>query len=174
MTILTKRTSHDYVKQFGIYQQIATNADHIDIKSVVGDVTMNEFIVGMFNYQPAWMSFLYRVRAVFVRFLGMKQEGIPQPIKLDATTLDLAVGDKLAFFDVDAVDADEYLFVSASESHLKATLGVIREPLDDDKSRYYAVTIVHYRSWAGPIYFNVIRPFHHIVVAQMLKAGVRS
>lgn len=174
MTILTKRTQHDYVKQFDIYQEIATNADHIDIKSAIGNVSMNQFIAGMFNYQPAWMTFLYRVRQIFVRFLGMKQEGVPQALKLDSNTLDLKVGEKLAFFDVDAVDSDIQLFVSAEESHLKATLGVIREPLDDGKSRFYAITIVHYKSWAGPVYFNVIRPFHHIVVAQMLKAGIQS
>ena len=174
MTILTKRTHYDYVKQFAIYQEIATNADHIDIKSAVGKITMNEFVVGMFNYQPAWMSFLYRVRWGFVRLLGMKQEGIPQALKIDAKTLDLTVGDKLAFFDVDALDFDIYLFVSAEESHLKATLGIIREPLDEGTSRFYAITIVHYKSWAGPVYFNVIRPFHHIVVGQMLKAGIQS
>jgi len=174
MTILTKRTQHDYVKQFDMYQEIAKNADHIDIKSVVGTVTMNQFIAGMFNYQPAWMSFLYRVRWLFVRLLGMKQEGIPQPLQIDPDRLDLTAGDKVGFFDVDAVDSDIQLFVSAEEPHLKATLGVIREPLDDDTSRFYMITIVHYKSWAGPIYFNVIRPFHHIVVTQMLKAGIRT
>jgi len=174
MTTLTKRTQHDYVKQVDIYQKTVVDADHIDIKSAVGDVTMNQFIAGMFNYQPAWMSFLYRIRWIFVRLLGMKQEGIPQSTQFDPETLDLTIGYKLTFFDIDSVDSDIHLFVSAEESHLKATLGVIREPLDDGMSRFYAITLVHYKSWAGPIYFNVIRPFHHIVVAQMLKAGIHA
>jgi hypothetical protein len=174
MTILTKRTQHDYVKQFNMYQEIAKNADHIDIKSAVGTVTMNQSLAGMFNYQPEWVTFLYRVRWIFVRLLGMKQDGIPHPLKFDPDTLDLKAGDKLGFFDVDAADSDISLFVSAKESHLKATLGVVREPLDDGTSRFYVITIVHYKSWAGPIYFNVIRPFHHLVVTQMLQAGIRS
>ncbi|MGE6761631.1 DUF2867 domain-containing protein [Corallococcus interemptor] len=29
----------------------------------------------------------------------------------------------------------------------------------------------HYRNWAGPVYFNVIRPFHHLVVARMARHG---
>ena len=174
MAILTKPIQNNYVKQLSIYQQISTNADHIDIKSDVGTVSMNQFIAGMFIYQPAWISFLYRVRWLFVRLLGMKQEGIPQPLHFDAETLKLTVGDKLGFFDVDAVEPNRYLFLSAEESHLKATLGVICEPLDDTNSRFYAVTIVHYKSWAGPIYFNIIRPFHHIVVRQMLKTGIQT
>jgi len=37
--------------------------------------------------------------------------------------------------------------------------------------RYYIVTIVHYLHWTGPVYFNLIRPFHHLVVARMARAG---
>ncbi|NQY75258.1 MAG: DUF2867 domain-containing protein [Candidatus Margulisbacteria bacterium] len=28
--------------------------------------------------------------------------------------------------------------------------------------------------WTGPIYFNLIRPIHHLVVTKMAKAGVRG
>jgi len=33
---------------------------------------------------------------------------------------------------------------------------------------------VHYRSWAGPVYFNTIRPFHHIVVGSMMKHASKA
>ena len=33
------------------------------------------------------------------------------------------------------------------------------------------VPIVDYRHWTGPVYFNVIRPFHHLVVAAMLRSA---
>jgi hypothetical protein len=49
---------------------------------------------------------------------------------------------------------------------------VVVEPLTMG-NRFLVVTIVHYRHWTGPVYFNVIRPFHHIVVWQMMKAGAR-
>lgn len=173
MATIAKSSKHAFVKSHAIYQDITHNADHVDIKSAESTATMPEFIAGVFNYQPDWVTFLYRVRKVFVRMLGLKQEGIPQPLKLDPNTLDLVVGDKIAFFDIDAVQPNDYLVVSASESHLKATLALFREPLSNDLSRYYAVTVVHYNNWAGPIYFNVIRPFHHVVVHQMLKAGAK-
>lgn len=174
MALLSKQQDHAHVKQHAIFQQTSQDADHIDIKSVHGNVTFNEFVAGMFNYQPGWMTFLYRIRQVFVRLLGMKQEGVPQPLQLDPNNLNLSVGNKIAFFTIDAVESDSVLIVSAEESHLKATLGLFREPLDSQASQYYAVTIVHYNSWAGPIYFNVIRPFHHLVVNRMIKAGIRD
>jgi len=45
--------------------------------------------------------------------------------------------------------------------------------LANDLKRYYIVTIVHYLHWAGPAYFNLIRPFDRLVVARMARAGAR-
>jgi hypothetical protein len=54
---------------------------------------------------------------------------------------------------------------------LKAYFGIVAEPLANVINRYYIVTIVHYLHWTGPVYFNLIRPFHHLVVARMARAG---
>jgi hypothetical protein len=42
------------------------------------------------------------------------------------------------------------------------------------KRRFHVVTIVHYNNLAGPVYFNVIRPFHHLVVKQMARRGAHG
>jgi hypothetical protein len=47
----------------------------------------------------------------------------------------------------------------------------VAEPVANGLIRYYIVTIVHYLHWTGPVYFNLIRPFHHLVVARMARAG---
>ncbi|MBC7815075.1 MAG: DUF2867 domain-containing protein, partial [Burkholderiales bacterium] len=60
------------------------------------------------------------------------------------------------------------------DSHLSAMLGVAVEPLSGDQKRFHVVTVVYYHNWAGPLYFNVIRPFHHLVVSSMARAGVRA
>lgn len=62
----------------------------------------------------------------------------------------------------------------ASDDHLDAYLAVIREQPNAPTSRFLVVTIVHYRRWTGPLYFNVIRPFHHLVVQQMGRAGSKG
>ena len=58
--------------------------------------------------------------------------------------------------------------------HLKAYFGIAAEPLADTKNRFYVVTTVYYRHWTGPVYFNLIRPFHHLVVSQMAQAGLKN
>ena len=62
---------------------------------------------------------------------------------------------------------------SATDTHLTAYLGVVAEPIPPD-NRFHVITIVHYQRWTGPVYFNVIRPFHHLVVSKMVKAGVTN
>jgi hypothetical protein len=161
-----------YVLPFPQFDTAVKNADHVDVKIVEGDVTLRQFVAGMFNYQPAWMTFLYRVRGVFVRFLGMKQEGVPQGQHLRPEDVPMTPNTKLAFFTVKLAREDQYILVEANDQHLDAALGVVVEPLENGRNRFKVITIVHYNNWAGPVYFNVIRPFHHVVVGRMARAGI--
>lgn len=152
--------------------KLMETANHIDIKTIEGDVSLRQFIAGMLAYSPAWLKFLYGVRWFFVRLLGMKQEGLPQESKLRAENVSFVVGEPAIFFTVQMAEEDHYWFAGITESHLSAHLGVVVEP--GQPNRFHVLTIVHYHRWTGPVYFNVIRPFHHIVVKQMMKAGVKQ
>jgi hypothetical protein len=151
----------------------AQNAHHIDVKQFEATITLREFLAGMFSYYPAWIKFLYRIRWGFVRVLGMKQEGIPQPVAMRPEDVSFTAGENVTFFKVYDAQEDAYWLAGASESHLTAYLGVIAEPMGADMTRFHVVTIVHHNRWTGRVYFNVIRPFHHVVVHQMGQAGVK-
>jgi hypothetical protein len=148
------------------------NADHVDVKVVEGTVSLRQFLASMVAYQPEWVTFLYRIRSVFVRFLGMKQERMPMASRLTPEQIPMTPGKKVLFFTTRAAREDAFWFGTIHDQHLNAALGVVVEPLAGDNKRFHVVTIVHYNNWAGPIYFNVIRPFHHLVVGQMARAGV--
>jgi hypothetical protein len=49
-----------------------------------------------------------------------------------------------------------------------------RLSLPDGRKRYHLLTVVKFRHWTGPVYFNVIRPFHHIIVKAMLTDAVKD
>ena len=148
--------------------QLMKTADHIDVKTISGSVGMREFIAGMLSYNPGWMKFLYRMRWFFVRLLGMKQTGLPQTIRMQPEDVSFVPGEPAAFFKVQMAREDRYWFVAETESHLTAHLGVVMEP-GHNENRFHVMTLVHYHRWTGPVYFNVIRPFHHIAVQQMMK-----
>ncbi|MEP7286802.1 MAG: DUF2867 domain-containing protein [Chloroflexota bacterium] len=161
-----------YLQRFPQLASLYDKADHVDVKVVEGNVNLRAFVAGMMNYQPAWVTALYGVRAVFVRFLGMRQEGIPKAPALRTETIPMIPGERASFFTVEMAKEDQYWVVRIDDSHLKAALGVVVEPLQNGLKRFHVITIVHYHNWTGPVYFNVIRPFHHLVVGGMAKARV--
>lgn len=152
-------------------QPLLAKADHIDVKTVTGTVDLRTFIAGFFSYHPAWLRSLFAVRAVFVRFLGMRQGHIGSGTLLTPERVPMQIGKRMGFFTVCLAEEEHYWFASNSDKHLKGTLGVVVEPLADQRKRFHVVTIVHYHNWAGPVYFQAIRPFHHLVVMRMAQAG---
>jgi hypothetical protein len=58
------------------------------------------------------------------------------------------------------------------DKHLRAYFGVVKEPVSRSINRFYVMTTVFYKHWTGPIYFNLIRPFHHLVVSRMAQYGL--
>ena len=163
-----------YFRQLPELAPLLEHADHLDVKTATGTMSMREFITSMASYQPAWITFLYHVRAVFVRFLGMRQEGVPRATLVKPEDIPMRPGSKFAFFKVRMAEEERYWVGEVDDSHLKAALGVVVEPLQGNQRRFYVLTVVHYHNWAGPVYFNVIRPFHHLVVGRMVKAGARQ
>jgi Protein of unknown function (DUF2867) len=163
-----------YIQQIPELEPVLRGADHIDIKTTTGSLTMREFIVGMMSHQPGWVTWLFGVRAIFVRFLGMRQRGLPRPRKLSPQDVPMTPGSKASFFIIRMAQEERYWVAEADDSHLKGALVVVVEPLQGNLKRFHVVTVVHYRNWAGPVYFNVIRPFHHIVVGGMVRAGSRQ
>lgn len=154
-------------------QPLLEPANHVDIKTVVSDISLREFLAGMFAYYPGWIKQLYRVRWGFVRLLSMRQEGIPEAMHLAPADIPMQAGEKLAFFTVTTAVPGQYWVAEAAESHLTAYLAVVVEPAASGK-RFHVVTIVHYHRWTGPVYFNAIRPFHHLVVRKMVQAGANA
>ena len=160
-----------YLARYPMLADLIQQADHIDVKEILTAVPMRSFIVGLFSYMPWWLKLLYGLRWAFVRLLGMKQEGLPEAITLSPETVSFNPGEQVAFFRVERAQEGRYWVADAADKHLIAYLGLVAEPVGEEMTRYHLVTIVNYQHWTGPVYFNVIRPFHHLVVAAMMRAA---
>jgi len=141
-------------------------ADHVDVHRVRTERPLRSFIAATFAYQPRWITFLYAVRKRLVGLIGLQQEGMPEPTRWRPEDVPMQPGVPASFFTVQAAREDQLWIAAAEERHLRATLAIFREA-----SGYALVTIVHYRHWTGRLYFNLIRPFHHLVVMAMARAG---
>ena len=58
-----------------VLDPLLTKANHVDVKNIDSAADMRTFIAGMLSFTPFWLKFLYSVRWVFVRLLGMRRMG---------------------------------------------------------------------------------------------------
>ena len=160
-------------KEFEIYFK---NADHIDVKTIESDVGLRSFISGMLSYFPWWMVSLYRIRDILVGILGLVRHEEPETLpSIKPEDLSFKSGENASFFIVRDAKEDMYWVSETPEDkHLTAYFGVIAEKLNQNRIRYHVFTAVKYLHWTGPVYFNLIRPFHHLVVWSMMKAGIKK
>ncbi len=153
--------------QYPALAAVAQSAD--DFHDVVFESrgTMREFLAASLSYMPGWMRFLYRVRAGFVRLLGVRQEGIPEKEHLEPQDVPFEPGGQAAIFTVLAAEEESYWLASAQDAMIIGYVGVVREPLENGMSRFHLLSGARYRRWTGRLYYNVILPFHHMVIRCM-------
>lgn len=148
-------------------------ADYYDEKQIEGTVTLREFLTGFLTHYPLWIKVLYGIRALFVRLLGMRQPRMSLPPRLTPADISFVPGERATIFKVKGGQEGRFWIAGADDTHLSADVLIAVEPLANGRNRFHVGTVVHYHARTGPIYMNVIRPFHHIVVQSMMNAGVR-
>lgn len=158
------------------FRKFFQNMDHTDIKTITADVSLRQFIAGMLAYHPWWMAILYGLREILVNLLGLVKHDLPdRPAMQRGDAISFTPGDKALFFIVRKAEEDHYWVAeSPPDKHLVAYLGVVAQRLNNGMTRFRVFTTVRYLHWTGPVYFNLIRPFHHLVVDRMVHAGAAS
>lgn len=166
----------NYIKLIPEMAPLFEGSDYVDIKTVEGRPQLGEFIAAMLSYYPWWVVLLYRIRAFLVKILGLVEHEAPEVLPdLQAEDVSFVAGDEVTFFTVRFATEEQYWISETPEdTHLRAYFAIVVEPLVEDRKCFHVVTIVHYKHWTGPVYFNLIRPFHHLVVRQMMRAGVAA
>lgn len=157
-------------KELGFYFH---DIDHADVKTIESAVTLRRFISGMLSYYPWWIVVLYRVREFLVKILGLERHEKPEVLpSIQPEELSFEPGRNASFFIVRTARENTYwVSESPEDKHLKAYFGVVAEDVGERHTRFHVFTTVKYIHWTGPVYFNLIRPFHHLVVARMMRAG---
>ncbi|WP_027722487.1 DUF2867 domain-containing protein [Maridesulfovibrio zosterae] len=159
------------VRSIAVLDKLIGNADHIDSKVVIGDCSLEQFLDRLIRYEPLWLCWLYKVRSVIAKLMGLEHGEIGHT-KAMQKKLDYTPGGKVDFFTSVDFKPDEYWVGKAEDKHLCGYIGAVAVPLSNGKTKFHIFTIVHYRNWTGPLYFNLIRPFHHIIVYFMGKHAV--
>jgi hypothetical protein len=163
----------DYILKFSELEDYFEKADFTDVKIYEGETTLRKFISSMLSFYPWCIVLLYRFRKLLVIILGLtkhnKSEELPN---LQPEDVSFTPGDNVTFFIVRCTKEEIYwISETPDDKHLRAYFGVVKEPVGTSMNRFYVFTTVFYKHWTGPIYFNLIRPFHHLVVSRMAQYG---
>jgi len=164
------------ISQIPQIAQLLKGSSHIDVKTIEGRTSLRQFIASMLSYYPGWIVLLYRIRVILVKLLGLVEHPAPEtPPQLGPEDVSFVVGEAVTFFTVRLAE-EEHFWVGETpeDKHLSAYFGVAVEPMEDHRKRFHVASIVHYKHWTGPVYFNLICPFHHLVVGRMMRAGVQQ
>jgi hypothetical protein len=130
----------------------------------------------MLSYYPWWIVYLFKIREILVGILGLVRHEKPETLpSIKPEDLSFKPGENASFFIVcDAKENMYWISKTPEDKHLIAFFGVIAEKTGQNRIRYHVFTSVQYLHWTGPAYFNLIRPFHHLVVWSMMKAGTKK
>jgi hypothetical protein len=160
-----------------LLNDLLPTANHVDVKSLRAASTLREVIAAALAHQPRWMDWLFRARGIVAKILGLKHITGGFPV-LKPEQIPFQPGQKLRFFSVAQAKENEYWIAEAMEDkHLQAWLAVLAEPLPPMESgrpglrSFDFVTVVRYKRWTGWVYFNLIRPFHHLIVWAMARSA---
>ncbi|TDW60646.1 DUF2867 domain-containing protein [Kribbella pratensis] len=146
-------------------------ADEIDVKTASGDVTLREFVAGALGHSPLWVKGLFAMRIAVAAVLRLKTVA-PDSRRIRPETVSFTPGEKNAFFTVLRGEEDHYLLLKVSDNHLIGYLAFITD--NQRPAKFQVVTLVQYLRPAGRFYYNLIRPFHHLVMLSMCGAGKTS
>jgi len=164
----------EYICKFDELAKYFEKADFTDVKVFEGDTTLRKFIASMLSYYPWWIVQLYRIRKLLVGILGLVNHKEPEELpNLQPEEISFKPGEAVTFFTVRCAKENIYwISETPNDKHLRAYFGVVKESLSNSTNRFHVVTTVFYKHWTGPVYFNLIRPFHHLVVSRMARHGL--
>ncbi|MGD8241543.1 MAG: DUF2867 domain-containing protein [Desulfobacterales bacterium] len=169
------RPTKTYLVDMKAIRTLLDGADYIGIKTVEAENDLEGFLRRIFTYRPRLVRLLYRLRAPLVRLLGFHQDPLPEMKEWIPEDFPMLPCGNVWLFTVREVKPDRYWIAGCPrDRHLDADMAVVAEPLAGGRRRFHILTVVRYKHWTGPIYFNLIRIFNLLLVDRMARSAVPS
>jgi len=130
------------------------------IKTKKDSLSIEEVTSAFFLSGPKWIDVLFKLRNLIVAPLGLKVSNENRII----INYPLVIGEKIGFFEIFEINKTKVI-LGADDGHLDFRVSI--EVIDGNKVS--TDTLVKYNNRFGKIYFQIIKPFHKVIVASMLK-----
>jgi hypothetical protein len=152
-------------------------ADYSDVYEMIveknSQLTPDNLLIAFWTDFPAWVQCLFRLRDILVKPFGLKgaddnynyfQQKFTEMVRTSETYKQMSIPAK----------NENETILQMADKHLTAELSCHIENIIDNKLKISIITLVHYHNVFGKIYFNVIKPFHRIIVKTIMKRSVAN
>ena len=147
-------------------KNILSQIDFTDTFSTTNHVDTIEAVTKLvFGTMPPWIAFLMKLRNKIVSVFGLKTE-MPDDYNVKYT-----VGGYIGFFQIFSIEPNE-IILGADDSHLNFRVSVHNN--QQKEFNIQVSTLVQYNNSFGKFYMAIVKPFHHIVVKQMVKQAYKE
>lgn len=115
-------------------------------------ITPEELLHLIFSEFPWWVDMLMRVRNVLVKPFGLKNDGFEEHLS-----------------DMVQCRSERETIIGMNDKHLAFYVSLWCSSEEQDSQIVGVTTIVKYNNWLGRIYFFFIRPFHKLIIKNLLN-----
>ena len=151
-------------------------ADYADafgcVVSTSKSIEPEKILLDMWNHQPRWIRFLFKLRDILVKPLGLKTRN---KTLYTQKSFENAIFNGKDFFTMKVpIKNENEIVLQLTDKHLTAELSIYSNLIAEDKLKIVCATLVHYHNKLGVFYFFVIKPFHKIIVKAVLKSALNK
>ncbi|WP_159431298.1 DUF2867 domain-containing protein [Bacteroides ihuae] len=149
-------TEHSFI------YHVCQSADYVECyqsKASKGTITL-ESCLSTLLFEPKWITLLYKLRNLLVKPFGLETN---MESKKD---LNAQKGEKVSFFNV-LERSEREILLFADDKHLEAWLSFQYEVYQETYIVKLA-TVVKFHNLMGRGYFSIIKPFHYLIIRDML------
>jgi hypothetical protein len=114
----------------------------------------------VFNTTPKWVEVLFHIRNKIMAWFGLNMK---KPADYNE---EYKVGGYVQFFKIFSIDENKVI-LGADDSHLNFRAVILKD--ESLVNNIKVITLVEYNNWKGKVYMSIIKPFHRLVVKNMVK-----
>ncbi|MCK8522939.1 DUF2867 domain-containing protein [Aquimarina sp. D1M17] len=135
-------------------------------------ITQKELGKAFFLSAPKWVGALMTLRNTIVSVFGLKTGGSITKRNLQNEDFDFKKGQSVGIFKIYDKNENE-IIMGEDDSHLDFRVSLLLQPQNDQKALTIS-TLVTFNNWLGKLYFLPVKPFHKIIVRNMLKRTLKE
>lgn len=132
-------------------------------------LSAGEVMIDFWTVMPGWVNALFKLRNVLVRPFGLETGDNARSEELKEMIHDGQGSNGLMSV---VGKSENETVILLSDKHLDAYMSVFVAEKNNSQT-VAAITLVHYHNRLGKIYFFFIRPFHKMIVKNMLKGTLK-